>query len=49
MLWVAPERAGRILAAARSWLERNARTVAAVIVFLLAAALLRSGIAGLTS
>jgi hypothetical protein len=48
MLWIVPERAERILAAARGWLERNARTVAAVIVFLLAAALLRNGIAGLT-
>ena len=34
---------------AREWLERNARTIAAVILLLLAAALLRNGIAGLTS
>jgi hypothetical protein len=48
MLVVAPGRAQRILQAARAWLERNARTVAAVILVLLAAALLRNGIAGLT-
>ncbi|MFL5822162.1 MAG: GAP family protein [Solirubrobacteraceae bacterium] len=34
---------------ARGWLERHARTMAAVIIVLLAAALLRNGIAGLTS
>jgi hypothetical protein len=38
----------RILVAARGWLERNIRTVAAVILVALAAALLRNGIAGLT-
>jgi uncharacterized membrane protein YeaQ/YmgE (transglycosylase-associated protein family) len=37
------------LQSARSWLERNARTMAAVIVVLLAAALLRNGIVGLTT
>jgi hypothetical protein len=37
------------LHAARGWLERNARTIAAVILVLLAAALLRNGIVGLTS
>jgi uncharacterized membrane protein YeaQ/YmgE (transglycosylase-associated protein family) len=37
------------LHSARGWLERNARTVAAVIVVLLAAALLRNGIVALTS
>ncbi len=37
------------LQAARGWLERNARTLAAVIVVLLAAALLRNGIVGLTT
>jgi hypothetical protein len=41
--------AERVLAAARVWLESNARTVAAVIVVLLALSLLRDGIAGLTS
>ncbi len=48
MLVVARDRAQRILQSARLWLERNARTVAAVILLLLAAALLRNGIAGLT-
>ena len=48
LLVVAPERAQRVLQSARLWLERNARTVAAVILLLLAAALLRNGIAGLT-
>jgi hypothetical protein len=33
----------------RNWLERNARTIAAAIVVLLAASLLRNGISGLTS
>jgi hypothetical protein len=47
MLFVVPGWAGRALNAARDWLLRNARTVAAVIVFLLAASLLRNGIAGL--
>jgi hypothetical protein len=37
------------LQGARGWLERNARTLAAAIVLLLAAALLRNGIVGLTS
>ena len=40
--------ATRLLGSVRGWLERNARTVAAVIVVLLAASLLRNGIAGLT-
>jgi hypothetical protein len=48
-LTVSPEPATRILQSARAWLERNARIVAAVIVVLLAAALLRNGIVGLTS
>jgi hypothetical protein len=48
MLLFAPERAMRILVAARGWLERHARTVAAVILVLLSVALLRNGIAGLT-
>jgi uncharacterized membrane protein len=47
LLLVAPDRTNRLLAAARGWLERHARTVAAVIVVLLAAALLRNGISGL--
>jgi hypothetical protein len=37
------------LQAARRWLERRARTLAAVIIVLLAAALLRNGIVGLAS
>jgi hypothetical protein len=49
MLAVAPDWTGRVLARARVWLERHARTVAAVLLVLLAAALLRDGIAGLTS
>ena len=49
MLFVAPERAERVLQASRDWLLRNARKVAAVIVFLLVASLLRNGIAGLTN
>ena len=48
MLVFARDRAMRVLEAARSWLERNVRTVAAVILVLLAAALLRNGITGLT-
>jgi Sap-like sulfolipid-1-addressing protein len=49
MLLVARERAERLLGAVRNWLERNARTIAAAIVVLLAASLLRNGISGLTS
>jgi Sap, sulfolipid-1-addressing protein len=48
MLAVAPERTKSGLAGARGWLELHARTVAAVILVLLAASLLRNGIAGLT-
>jgi threonine/homoserine/homoserine lactone efflux protein len=47
-LVVSPDRANRTLQAMRRWLERNARIVAAVIVVLLAAALLRNGIVGLS-
>jgi hypothetical protein len=39
----------RLLRGARLWLERNARTIAAAIVVLLAASLIRNGLAGLTS
>ena len=49
LLLVARNWAERLLVAVRAWLERNARTVAAVIVVLLAASLIRNGIAGLTS
>jgi hypothetical protein len=38
----------RVLERVRFWLERNARTIAAVIVLAVAAALIRNGIAGLT-
>jgi threonine/homoserine/homoserine lactone efflux protein len=48
-LWVARDRTVATLQSARGWLERNARTMAAVIIVLLAAALLRNGIVGLTS
>ena len=48
LLLVARDWATRVLGSVRGWLERNARTVAAVIVVLLAASLLRNGIAGLT-
>lgn len=38
----------RVLESVRLWLDRNLRTLAAVLLFALAAALLRNGIAGLT-
>jgi hypothetical protein len=49
LLLVAPHWTTKVLERVRGWLEKNARTVAFVIVVLLAAALLRNGIAGLTS
>jgi hypothetical protein len=49
LLLVAPGWTKRTLDAVRAWLDRNARTVAAVIVVLLALSLLRNGIAGLTA
>jgi uncharacterized membrane protein len=49
MLVFARERTIRILEAARGWLGRHLRTIAGVILLLLAVALLRNGIAGLTS
>jgi hypothetical protein len=49
LLLVAREWTGRVLEAARNWLDLHARTIAAVILIALAAALLRNGIAGLTS
>jgi hypothetical protein len=49
LLLVAPDWTKRTLDRVRSWLDRNARTVAAVIVVLLALSLLRNGIAGLTA
>jgi Sap, sulfolipid-1-addressing protein len=47
-LGVAPDVARRTLQSARGWLERRARTIAAVILVALAAVLLRNGITGLT-
>ena len=47
-LLVARDWAGRVLARARTFLDAHVRTIAAVIVIALAAALLRNGIAGLT-
>jgi len=49
MLLVARDWTTRRLQLVRGWLERRARTVAIVIVVLLAVALLRNGIAGLAS
>ena len=46
LLVVARDWAVRLLHAARDWLVRRAWTIAAVLVFLLAASLLRNGIAG---
>ena len=48
LLAVAREWTMRVLGTARLWLERHVRTVAAVLVVLLAVALMRNGIAGLT-
>lgn len=48
MLAVSPDWATRLLQRARDWLVRNARLIGAVIMFLLAAVLLRNGISGLT-
>jgi hypothetical protein len=49
MLVFARDRTVRTLDAARGWLERHAQTIAAVLLAVIAAALLRNGIAGLTS
>lgn len=49
LLIVARDWALRALGGARRWLERHALTIALVILVLLAASLLRNGIAGLTS
>lgn len=48
-LLVAPDWTKRQLDRTRSFLERDARTIAAAIVVLLAASLIRNGVAGLTS
>lgn len=49
MLLVARGRTMPLLAVARGWIERHARTVVLVILVALAASLLRDGVAGLTS
>ena len=49
LLVVARDSGERLLAKVRDWLLLHLRTVAAVVIVLLAAALLRNGIAGLTS
>lgn len=49
LLTITPEWGTRLLQRSRDWLIRNVRIIAAVIVALLAAALLRNGISGLTS
>jgi threonine/homoserine/homoserine lactone efflux protein len=49
LLVVTPNFATRVLNRTRDWLVGNGRVIAAVIVLLLAASLLRNGIAGLTS
>jgi hypothetical protein len=48
MLALAPAWTKRVLTRARGWLERHAMTLAAAILALLAVALLRNGVAGLT-
>jgi hypothetical protein len=48
MLAVSPTRATRLLQRVRDWLLRNARLIAAAIMVLLAASLLRNGVSGLT-
>jgi hypothetical protein len=47
LLVIAPNWAERLLQAARGWLELNVKSIAAVIVLLLGAVLLRNGISGL--
>jgi hypothetical protein len=49
LLLIAPDWTGRVLSRARTWLERHAMTIAYVLLVLIAASLLRNGIAGLTS
>jgi hypothetical protein len=49
LLVAAPTRARRILERVRDWLIPNARSIAVVIILLLAAALLRNGISGLVN
>jgi hypothetical protein len=47
MLLVAHDRTVPILAVARGWIERHARTIALVVLLALAASLLHDGISGL--
>jgi len=49
LMLVSPNRAERVLHAARTWLEGHLRLIASAIILLLAITLLRNGIAGLTS
>lgn len=49
LLLVAPDWTTGKLGSARAWLERHVRTIAAVIVVILAAALIRNGVVALTS
>lgn len=49
MLAIAPDPTQRKLAAARAWLERRARVIAAALLILLAASLLSHGVAGVRS
>ena len=49
LLFVARDWTNQVLRSARVWLELHARTIAAVIVVLLALSLLRNGISGLVS
>jgi uncharacterized membrane protein len=49
LLLVARGRAERLLEGVRRWLDKNARTIAAVIIVALAVSLIRNGIAGLTA
>jgi hypothetical protein len=49
LLFVARDWTKPMLRSARAWLELHARTIAAVIVVLLALSLLRNGISGLVS
>jgi hypothetical protein len=49
LLWLLPDWTKRRLERVRSWLDRHSRTVFMVLLLLVAAALLRNGIAGLAS
>jgi hypothetical protein len=49
LMLVSPNWAERLLRAARTWLEGHLRLIASVIILLLAASLLRNGIAGLST